>query len=682
MKTKSTSHSAFFSPRALIGLPVLAGVFALPLLLLLCDPAPAGGGSAAQSATGRIRGGEPKQKSPQSQTGTVEKMIVASGSVAMDVDLNRLNGISLRPAAAGQKLDTLHFGVKPDSFFTVLVFNNVLRGEEFGSAIALIPQSSATLPAALSASLNQLVVEKLPSGNAFDLAVRDGKTGFVFFNIEGHLYDYDANAQLLTITGGRLIMSKEFASALGRPSDAGAVVGKISVGTAMQPIQITQLVNGKPRSAVMPALRGGAGSEAPTLVPGPDVIVGDLPELRQFGSAGTQVGLAVGTDSCNNGDQPIDWFQLPDNDHPVVPQNLYRMSASTDRFEQIGQSSVKHTFFALEDTVCGACNTSGCVTGTHLCPGCSDPYVADLNAGPDLGSRAWINPFTGFFPSNPDPNDHSGHVHNGISHRIIVEANDLNTTLNQGATYFVEAAYITPHEYAWCQAHPGQCNQYNNASYRQYSVSGISNFTFSPLGNTVRMQPAIKAWEGAGATVTQIEPDPGNDGIGFVAYKVNQFPGGYHYEYAVYNQNLDRAIQSFRVFFGFPVPLSNIEFHAPPQHPGWAHDGTVGDAGYSSNPWTFDLGDGSAATWSTETFAQNPNANAIRWGTLYNFRFDSSAAPVPSTATIGFFKTGSPITVNVQAPFMSDQTPTPTPARPSPTPRSRPTPLPRPAPLR
>jgi hypothetical protein len=103
MKKKSVPRSAFLNRRVLIGLPVLAGVFTLPLLLLLGNPAAAGGDSAAQSATGRIRSGEPKQKSPQSQTGTLEKMIVASGSVVMDVDLDRLNGISLRPAAARQK---------------------------------------------------------------------------------------------------------------------------------------------------------------------------------------------------------------------------------------------------------------------------------------------------------------------------------------------------------------------------------------------------------------------------------------------------------------------------------------------------------------------------------------------------------------------------------------------------
>ena len=64
---------------------------------------------------------------------------------------------------------------------------------------------------------------------------------FTFFNIEGDQYDYDANAQSFSITGGRLLISKQFANALGRPSDAGSIVGKISVGAAMQPIEIDQL---------------------------------------------------------------------------------------------------------------------------------------------------------------------------------------------------------------------------------------------------------------------------------------------------------------------------------------------------------------------------------------------------------------------------------------------------------
>src|SRR5437879_5664115 len=154
-------------------------------------------------------------------------MIVESGSVTIDLDLNGFNGNSslvARPV-------TLQFAVGANSFFPILVFNDLLRGPEPGS-MALIPAgvnvASYGLPAALGASLRQLVIEKLPSNRGFDLAVRNGNTGFTFFNIEGHQYNYDANGQSLSITNGRLLISKEFANALGRPSDAGSIVGKIS----------------------------------------------------------------------------------------------------------------------------------------------------------------------------------------------------------------------------------------------------------------------------------------------------------------------------------------------------------------------------------------------------------------------------------------------------------------------
>ena len=642
----------------------------------------------------------PKQDSSEVMTGTLQKMIVENASVTMQLDLNGLNGSSslvARPV-------TLHFAAAPNSFFPILVFNELLRGLQPGSmALALQNSSSAgvnasgyrNLPAALSSSLKRLAVEKLSSGQGFDLAVRDNNTGFTFFNIEGHQYDYDAAARSFTITGGRLLISKQFANTLGIPLEAGSLAGTISIGAAMQPIQIDQVVRGETKSMVMPPLQHAVDPAVPNLLPGPDVIVGDVEDVAQFDPpVGTQVGLAIGTDSCNNGDQPSNWFALPNNDHPLVPQNLYRMSGGTNNdagFEQIGQSWMKHTFLALEDFVCGTCNTSGCQTGSHLCPGCSDPYVSGLNGDQNsIGSRAWVNPFTGNFPSGNTANDHNGHAHDGVSHRILVETSDLVPGKNPGATYFGEAAYLSPHEYTWCLSHPGQCNMFNNYSYRQFSVSGGPTFfNFPPVSSTIRMQPAIQAWAATGATVLQVEPDPGNDGIFFVGYKVTGPNAGvWHYDYAVFNMNLDRAIQSFEVVFpGFPPNLSNIGFHAPPQHPGWAHDGTEGDAGYSSTPWTFTVNGPppfpNSAVWNCETFAQNQNANAIRWGTLYNFRFDSPAAPATSTANIAFFKTGAPVAVEIQAPFMSDATPTPTATatatpRPIPSPRARPTPGPRP----
>src|SRR5438552_4355942 len=210
-------------------------VFMLPVLLLL--------GSSSDNSAARVR-----QKSNEIQTETVEKLIVASGSATMDVDLDRLNDAGssakeskpLGPELVAEGLDTLRFQVRPNSSFTILVFNNVLRGPELGS-MGLIWGNSAILPEPLNASSNQLVIEKLPADAPFDLVVRDGKTGFVFFNLEGVLYDYDAAVHLLSIKGGRLLISEEFANKLGRPADAGVIVGEISMGATMQPIEITQL---------------------------------------------------------------------------------------------------------------------------------------------------------------------------------------------------------------------------------------------------------------------------------------------------------------------------------------------------------------------------------------------------------------------------------------------------------
>ena len=467
------------------------------------------------------------------QSGTLQKMIVENASVTMQLDLNGLNGsnsLVARPV-------TLQFSVAANSFFPILVFNDLLRAVKPGS-MALIPSRSGGIPALpvrLGASVKQLVVEKLPSNQSFGLAVRDSKTGFTFFNVAGGDYDYNANARSLGIAGGRLLISKEFANALGRPSDAGSVVGKISVGAAMQPIEIKQLVNGKPTSVVVPPLSQRAGPGAPALVAGPDIIVGDLPDMVQVDPVvvGSQVGLGIATTSCNNGDQPVNFYAFPNTDHSFFPENLYRMSGGADntvRFEQIGQSWVKHTFGANEDDDCNlGCNTNNCTTFSQLCPGCSDPYLADENGWYDLlGSRAWVNPFTGFFAPGPSPypaSNHTGHAHDGVSHRVRVNVADLNTTLNAGATYFAEAQYLDPLEYTWCQTHPGQCNMYNNASYHQFLVNGTTSFfTFSPVGPTVRMQPAIKAW--TGATVNQLEPDPGNDGIWFMGYKVTNPSAG------------------------------------------------------------------------------------------------------------------------------------------------------------
>lgn len=599
------------------------------------------------------------QSVSKSNPATIEKMIVADGNIAMNVNMSRLNGDA--------RTSVLRFDAEQNSPLTVIVTDNQLRGP-LPSSMRIVSQNPFELPVKMNSSSDVLAVEVMPFGEHYELAVRDQRTGYTFFYIEGHQYNYNADSRQFTISQGRLILSNEYANDLGRPNDAGSIVGEFSASTGMKTIDT--LIDGKSQSDYLVENTGEimSGNDAfarlfnsPKLcaanagsVPGPDVVVGDVVGLAQFGSAvGTQVGLAVGTDSCNYGTIDLNWFANPSNDHPVIPQSLYRMrggTSNTERFEQIGSGQVKHAFTALTQNLCGlGCNGVG---GSRLGSGCSDPYSASLNSGPNLGSKAWINPFTGEYPRNDSTtpnNSHTGHSHVGTSHRILTEVSDLSTTNNAGATYFAEAQYVTPHEYAWCQTNPTQCNMFNNVSYRQYSVSGTASpFTFSPVGSTQRQKPAIYGW--TGATINEFRPAPGQDGAAYIAYKVtNTSAGVWHYEYAVYNQNLDRAIQSFSIPIGSGVTLSNIGFYNPPQHPGSTADGTVGNTGFSNTPWTQNQS-GGAMTWATETFAQNPNANAIRWGTMYNFRFDSNRPPVTANATVGFFKTGQPITVQVQVP--------------------------------
>ena len=536
---------------------------------------------------------------PRAQNSIMERIIVARGQGTMEFDWSRIEGSN---SISSQNKASFRFDIGPDSFFTFLVLNNKLRSPETGS-MTLVLERASDLPEPLRSSATQLSLGQLPTGNPSDLAVRDQKTGLILFNLEGEVHHYDGVNRSVSMKEGRLALSQEFANTLGLPAAGGTIVGRIWFTALTFPIETTVIRDGAVTSAILPP-RDLRFPNAITTVPGPDVIVGDLPSMFQFGTSGTQVGLSVGTTACNNGNIALDWVQLPDIHHPAIPQNLYRMSGgaiNNERFEQIGQSWAKHAFFAFQEDFC----SFGCSATdfSHLGPGCSDTYAASANATQEsLGSRAWINPFTGAF--SPGAAEHTGHEHSGVTHRILVEASDLDPAENPGATYFAEAQYATSSEYDWCQAHSTQCNMHNNASYRRFNVASGTTFTFSPVGATVRMAPALNAW--TGATINPIEPVPGIDGRALIAYKVtNPFPGIWHYEYAISNQNLDRGIQSFTVPLGAGITVSNLGFHAPPNHPGIPGDGTVGNMGFSNTVWAPIQTPGDL-TWSSETFAETP----------------------------------------------------------------------------
>ncbi|HEU0050174.1 MAG TPA: hypothetical protein VFQ43_21470, partial [Nitrososphaera sp.] len=128
----------------------------LTVPVLLCSSSSSGNCS-AQSTEESIGGAE-----------TLERMIVATAQVSMDLNLDQLKGIPLERQEF--KLDRFGFEVSPDSFFTIRVLNRVLRGPEPG-AMRLIWRNSRILPEPLNASSNQLVVERIRSGEPFDLVI-------------------------------------------------------------------------------------------------------------------------------------------------------------------------------------------------------------------------------------------------------------------------------------------------------------------------------------------------------------------------------------------------------------------------------------------------------------------------------------------------------------------------------
>src|SRR2546429_2513829 len=136
----------------------------LPLLVLLVVAASLCRGALGSSSATARRHPPQADLATAPETGTLQKMIVENGAITMDLDLNGLNG----SASLVARPVTLQFAVGANSFFPILVFNDLFRSAEPGS-MALIQQNAGTagvsdpsysLPAVLAASLKQLVIEK------------------------------------------------------------------------------------------------------------------------------------------------------------------------------------------------------------------------------------------------------------------------------------------------------------------------------------------------------------------------------------------------------------------------------------------------------------------------------------------------------------------------------------------
>ncbi len=370
---------------------------------------------------------------------------------------------------------------------------------------------------------------------------------------------------------------------------------------------------------------------------GPDVTIWSLPSISQYGAAGGYRAYSVGSDSCNIGSENVNWCDnsggcpgqgLSDEQHPVIAQNLYRLEGG--RFEQLGQSWLKHGFFSLNTNIGTTCqgndgqgNPVTCQhpgSGNLLGVGCTDYYSSSLNGSRPMGLRSEVNPSTGVFPFPYTQVATS----QSIDQRIQVLESDIDPAIHTDAVFFVEGQYVVDND-----AQAG--NGLNNASYRKVNVQpGSFNLTFD--GGTVREVSALYGWQAEDPEVEIANVDfRGTPNERFeVGRRITENGDGtYTTVLVVRNMNSDRAARALTATFPEPLGISEVGFHDVDSHSGEAYDTT---------DWTATVGP-SSVSWSTLTFAEDPLANALRWGTMYTYWFDSERDPRGAVYTLELFKT-------------------------------------------
>jgi len=354
---------------------------------------------------------------------------------------------------------------------------------------------------------------------------------------------------------------------------------------------------------------------------GPDVLYQNFTDIDTFGPVTGKMAYIADSYTCNVGDSPL-LFGFGANGSPVLTWNVYRFMQG--RLEQIGMSWCKHACCAIQGSGCGL----PCTGGGGLGAGCRDIYTAGWNSSQSsLGPRSAINAWTGAVPGI------EGVGGSTIAGRTQVAQADLQQE-GAGALYYMEGVYVGVDD-----APAG--NAYNNASYKLVTINE-ANFSMAPSGAMVEGEPAIYAWQDNDPAVEIVPADVPGEGRFYVGARVTDNGDGTHrYEFAVYNLNSHRSAGSFSVPVPSGVDVTGVGFHDVDYHSGEPYDNT---------DWSVST-DGGAVTWSSpQTFAQNPNSNAIRWATMYNFWFDADAAPEDGEATLGLFRTGSPGSINIPLP--------------------------------
>lgn len=347
------------------------------------------------------------------------------------------------------------------------------------------------------------------------------------------------------------------------------------------------------------------------LRPGTDVslgILGEIDEVGRVGSYPTGVeAVAMSTTSCNLGSVDVPWLAAMQEDHPMIAFLVAR--ESDGRLVQISDRSyLKHGFFALSNSQCIPCQHPS--NGSFLGVGCSDTYGIGNNGDNYwLGPPSEIDPWLGTWQARCsffdvgltnlpcDGNRSYSRAQAGsldaAGFRVRIQHPDLDVP---GASYYYAAHYVI-------QGEP-EANRENNMGSRAMSVVQSGTGFNVATGAGVYLDGSIlRRW--TGATLSS-NTNGGNDGRVYVAAKVTQVGGVYHYEYALHNRDNSGGINEIRIPICSSSTISNFGFHDIDQNPG--------------NDWTMSV-------QGNQLVFQAPAGNALEWNTIYNIWFDSSSAP-------------------------------------------------------
>jgi hypothetical protein len=441
------------------------------------------------------------------------------------------------------------------------------------------------------------------------IVLRSHSSGLVICQLVSSMFDFREKTAELRVHYLNARLTSEWAQAIGRPELAGWVVGQVEIRGHANMISSVP-----PRQArYEPVFEGGLK----------DVSLGALSSVQQSGHIGANIpdgttGLSMSTTSCNLGQVDVPWLSPMQTDHPTIHMALYRLM--NGRFEQVGISWLKHGFFALSNNQCTACQHPS--DGSFLGVGCSDTYGVSNNSDRNyLGPREEVNPYTGIWTCTGShfsggvadcSRRHGSSGHDAVQHKLIVQDADLN---NAGATYYYEAYYIVR----------GDQVLHNNWGSRRCTMTGSGTtwtFTTPSTSNSLVEGPALERW-GDLRTTQAVGP---NDGEVLLAVTVTDNGNGtWHYEYALLNKNSNREVRSFAIPVEGVNNITNMGFH----------DNDT-DA---SNDWKVSVG-GNVIQWSTSTFDIDPDAEALEFGYMANFRFDADSPPSDLNASLSLFKPG------------------------------------------